>query len=179
MGNLIGWIVALVAVVRFLPSVNEGVSLQTTIFAKWFVALRTVVPPDSTVGLLVMLVMEKATSTCKCLVTLVARLSIRHFLSVNEEVGLQTVISAKWFVALWTIEPLARVRLHVALQMTRRSASIIALVTLEWLFSCVHPHHVIFQLTSMNAGKLALRLELSYNCDQCFLLLAPQPTIPP
>ena len=47
------------------------------------------------------------------------------------------------------------VRLHVALQMTRRSASIIALVTLEWLFSSVHPHHVLFQVTTCNAGKLA------------------------
>ena len=51
--------------------------------------------------------------------------------------------------------PLPRVRPHVLLQITRLNASIIALVTLEWLFSCVHPHHVIFQLTSMNAGKLA------------------------
>ena len=50
---------------------------------------------------------------------------------------------------------LPRVRPHVALQITRLSESIIALVTLERLFSCVHPHHVIFQLTSCNAGKLA------------------------
>ena len=31
----------------------------------------------------------------------------------------------------------------------------IALVALEWLFSCVDPHHVHFQLTSFDAGKLA------------------------
>ena len=33
-------------------------------------------------------------------------------------------------------------------------ASVVALVTLVWLFSCVVPHHVNFQLTSLNAGKL-------------------------
>ena len=47
------------------------------------------------------------------------------------------------------------VRPHVTLQMTRRSASVVALVTLEWLFSCMLPHHVNFQLLSSNAGKLA------------------------
>ena len=47
------------------------------------------------------------------------------------------------------------VRHNVALQFTRRSASEVALVTLVRLFSCVHPHHVIFQLRSLNEGKLA------------------------
>ena len=51
--------------------------------------------------------------------------------------------------------PLPRVRPHVLLQITRLNASIIALVALEWLFSCVIHHHVGFQLTSSNAGKLA------------------------
>ena len=51
---------------------------------------------------------------------------------------------------------LPRVRPHVALQVTRLSARVIALVTLVWLFSCVHTHHVGFQLSSSNAGKLAL-----------------------
>ena len=46
-------------------------------------------------------------------------------------------------------------RHHVLLQMTRLGASIIALVTLERLFSCVVPHYVLFQFTSCNAGKLA------------------------
>ena len=50
---------------------------------------------------------------------------------------------------------LPRVRPHVAVQITRMSASIIALVTLERLFSCVIPHHMLFQITSCNAGKLA------------------------
>ena len=61
-----------------------------------------------------------------------------------------------WFAASVALERLLpRVRPHVALQITRLSESIIALVTLEWLFSCVDPHHVNFQLTSFNAGILA------------------------
>ena len=74
-GNLIGWKVALVALVRFLPSVNEEVFLQTTSLAEWLVALWTIVPLDPTVGLLVI---PKAFTTCKCIGTLVARLSICH-----------------------------------------------------------------------------------------------------
>ena len=56
-------------------------------------------------------------------------------------------------VALET--PLPSVRLHVALKITRRNASIVALVTLVGLFPCVDPHHVIFQMASCNAEKLA------------------------
>ena len=55
------------------------------------------------------------------------------------------------FVALERFLP--RVR-HVLLQMTRLSASIVALVTLERLFSCVLRHKVNFQHLSCNAGKL-------------------------
>ena len=62
-------------------------------------------------------------------------------------------VSFAAFVALERLLP--GVRSNVALQMTRRSASVIALVTLEWLFSSVHPHHVNFQFISCNAGKLA------------------------
>ena len=51
-------------------------------------------------------------------------------------------------VALESLLP--RVRPHVALQMTRSNEGKVALVTLEWLFSSVHPHHVGFQLTSLN-----------------------------
>ena len=53
------------------------------------------------------------------------------------------------FVALERFQP--RMRHHVLLQITGLSASIIALVTLERLFSCVHPHHVPFQINSCNA----------------------------
>ena len=60
------------------------------------------------------------------------------------------------FVALVALERLlSRVRCHVALQMTRRSASVVALVTLVWLSSCVLPHHVISQLKCRNTRKLA------------------------
>ena len=62
----------------------------------------------------------------------------------------------KSFAAFVALErPLPTVRPYVALQITRLSESIVALVTLEWFFSCVHLHHVNFQLTSCNAGKLA------------------------
>ena len=44
---------------------------------------------------------------------------------------------------------------HVALQLITCSASVVALVTLVWLFSCMVSHHVIFQLTSLNTGILA------------------------
>ena len=60
------------------------------------------------------------------------------------------------FVALVALERLLlSVRSHVFLQVTRRGASVVALVTFVWLFSCVVPHHVIFQLICLNAGKLA------------------------
>ena len=45
--------------------------------------------------------------------------------------------------------------LHVPLQITILSGSVIALVTFEWLLSCVHPHHVNFQLTRLNACIIA------------------------
>ena len=63
------------------------------------------------------------------------------------------LVSFSAFVALERLLP--RVRPNVLLQVTIRSASEVALVTLVRLFSCVHPHHVIFQLRSLNEGKLA------------------------
>ena len=45
---------------------------------------------------------------------------------------------------------LPRVHPHVALQVARRSASEVALVTLVWFFSCMVPHHVLFQISSFN-----------------------------
>ena len=56
------------------------------------------------------------------------------------------------FVALERLQP--RVRPHVSLQLTISSASEVALVALEWLFSCVDPHYVLFQMGSLNAGIL-------------------------
>ena len=62
----------------------------------------------------------------------------------------------KNFATLVAIERLfPSVRLHVALQVTRSDAGVVALVTLEWLFSCVLPHHVFFQFTICNTGELA------------------------
>ena len=59
------------------------------------------------------------------------------------------------FAALVALERLLpSVCYQVLLQVTRRSASEVASVTLVWPFSCVLTHHVIFQLTSCNAGKL-------------------------
>ena len=46
---------------------------------------------------------------------------------------------------------------HVFLQIARRSTNIVALVTFERLFSCVLPHHVNFQITRLNARKIARR----------------------
>ena len=44
------------------------------------------------------------------------------------------------------------VRSHVLLQMTGYGAGIVALITFEWLFSCMLPHRVNFQITSCNAS---------------------------
>ena len=60
------------------------------------------------------------------------------------------------FTALVALERLLPcVRLHVVLQITRRGARVVALVTLERLFSSMHTHNVVFQMTSCNARKLA------------------------
>ena len=75
---------------------------------------------------------------------------------VNSQMACQTSLALVSFCALVALERLfPSVRYHVALQITRRGTSVVALVTLVWLFSCVVPHHVIFQLTSCNAGILA------------------------
>ena len=61
------------------------------------------------------------------------------------------------FVALVAVEwPLHGMRPHVALQITSCSASIVALVTFERLFSgLVLSHDVNFQINSLNARILA------------------------
>ena len=48
-GRLVAWKVAVCALVRFLPSVNEGVSLQMSVLTKWLVALWTTILLDPTV----------------------------------------------------------------------------------------------------------------------------------
>ena len=57
--------------------------------------------------------------------------------------SLITLVALEW--------SLSSVRLHVGLQITRRSASIVAQVTLERFFSGVLSHHVNFQINSLNA----------------------------
>ena len=75
---------------------------------------------------------------------------------VNPEMSCKLVLSSVSFVAFGAPETLLpSVRNHVALQSTKRSASVVALVTLVWLFSCMLAHHVNFQFTSCNAGILA------------------------
>ena len=58
-------------------------------------------------------------------------------------------VSFATMVALERLYPC--VRPHVALQGTRRGARVVALVTLEGLFSCMLPHHVNFQSISLIA----------------------------
>ena len=68
----------------------------------------------------------------------------------------QAVLMLEGFVAFIALERFfACVGLHVALQNASCNASIVALVTFEWLFPCVVPHHVVFQMTSCDTGKLA------------------------
>ena len=67
----------------------------------------------------------------------------------------EQVLSCVGFTAFVALERLLpRVRHHVLLQITRLSASIVAVVTLERRFSCVLRHNVNFQHLSCNAGKL-------------------------
>ena len=58
-----------------------------------------------------------------------------------------TLLALEWSVP--------RMRSNVLLQMIRTSACVVALVTFERLLSCVLPHHVNFQMNSLNAGKIA------------------------
>ena len=74
-GGRVAWKVALCALVRFLPSVNEDVSLQMTIPTKWLVTLWTIILFDLDVDLLVV---EKATATCEWFRTHVTRILLRH-----------------------------------------------------------------------------------------------------
>ena len=75
---------------------------------------------------------------------------------MNSEMSCEIVLSYVSFAASVALEWLSHssVRHHVALQITRRSTSVVTLVTLVWLFPCVLPHYVNFHLTSFNAGIL-------------------------
>ena len=69
-GDLVARKVALCALVRFLPGMDEGVGLQITFLTKWLVALLAIVFLDFTVNLLVT---GKAATLCKCLWTPITR----------------------------------------------------------------------------------------------------------
>ena len=74
----VAWIVALCALVRFLPGMNKGVLLQIAFLTKWLVTLQAIVlleSIDPTVGLLVV---RKSLSACKCPGTHCARLLFCH-----------------------------------------------------------------------------------------------------
>ena len=68
---------ALCALVRFLPAVNEGVSLQIALLIEGLVALWATEHLELTVDLLVM---GKTALTCKCLRAGVASYLVRHLL---------------------------------------------------------------------------------------------------
>ena len=71
---------------------------------------------------------------------------------MSSEVPLQ----CESFIALVALEEsLPSVRSQVSLQSVRSSASVVALFTFERLLSCVHPHHVNFQMSSSDARILA------------------------
>ena len=75
---------------------------------------------------------------------------------VNSEMSCEFALSSVSIATFVTLERLIpSVCYHVALQFTRRGASEVALVTLVWLFSCMLPHHMFFQMTSPNTGILA------------------------
>ena len=75
---------------------------------------------------------------------------------VNSGMPCELALCIVIFVALVALEkPFSRVRPHVALQLTRRSASEVTLVTLVWLFSSMVSHHVYFQIARSDAGVLA------------------------
>ena len=62
---------------------------------------------------------------------------------VDFDMFCEMIFLCEIFAAMVALKmPLPSVRPHVALQITRRNAIEVALVTLMWLFSCVLPHHV-------------------------------------
>ena len=82
----------------------------------------------------------------------------RHLIesNISPRMACEALLMFKRFIASVALERfLTTVLPHVFLQITRRSASVVALIAFERLFSCVHPHHVEFQNTSCDARILA------------------------
>ena len=66
---------------------------------------------------------------------------------MNSVMSFEDVVVFESFVAFTALErPLSCVFSHVALQMARCHATVVALVTFEWLFSSMVPHHVLFHV---------------------------------
>ena len=85
-------------------------------------------------------------------------------LGVNSGMLCEQVLSCVTFAAFVALERLLpRVRHYVLLQMTRLSASIVALVTLEMLFSCVLRNNVNFQHLSRSYAIISF---LDAHCQQ-------------
>ena len=78
-------------------------------------------------------------------------------------VSLVALITPEWFFP--------RMLPHVLLQITRRLASIDALITLERLFCCMLSHNVTFQFNSCNARILA-------QCASLWLFSRVGPCVP-
>ena len=98
-------------------------------------------------------VFSKVSLFCVSPVALVA-LIIRS--NMNFDMFYKILLIFVSFAALLAVEwSLPRVRPHVPLQMIRSSASEVALGTSQRLLSCVHPHHVSFQIARANARILA------------------------
>ena len=78
------------------------------------------------------------------------------------------------FLALVALEwSRHHVRRHVGFQYVRSSGSKVALVTFERSFSCMLPHHVLFQLTSCDARIFARYAPLRL-CTNVNLIMRPQ-----
>ena len=94
-------------------------------------------------------VFSKVSLFCVSPVALVA-LIIRS--NMNFDMFYEILLLCVGFTAMVALErSLPRVRPHVPLQITRSSASIVALVAFERLFSGVLSHYVNFQINKLNA----------------------------
>ena len=86
----------------------------------------------------------------------VALVALKIESNMNFDMFYKILLLFVGFAALVALEwSLPRVLPHVLLQITRSSASIVALLTFERFLSCVHPHNVNFQITSCDTRILA------------------------
>ena len=91
-------------------------------------------------------------------VEICAQSYIRHLIesNISPRMACEALLMFKRFIASVALERfLPSVLPRVLVQITRRGTSIVALVTFERLFSCVHPHQVFFQMGSCDARILA------------------------